>query len=48
MPGRLEPRHPSLSLTSGLVGVFGAIIQRAVLSMLHARQAAAQGRTIAF
>ena len=38
MPGRLEPLHPSLALTGGLMGVFGAIIQIAVLPMLHVGQ----------
>jgi hypothetical protein len=38
VPGRLEPLHPSLALTSRLVGVFGAVVQRAVLPMLYARE----------
>jgi hypothetical protein len=47
MPRRLEPLHPSLSLTQGLVGVLGAIVQIGVLPMLQARQELPLGRPIA-
>jgi hypothetical protein len=45
--GRLEPRHPSLVLTCGVVGAFGAIVEIAELPMLHARQELPLGGSIA-
>ena len=35
MTGRREPPHSPFPLTGGLMGVFGAIIEIAVLPMLH-------------
>jgi hypothetical protein len=42
-----EPLPPSLSLPGGLVGVFGAIIEVAVLPVLDTRQELARGGTVA-
>ena len=36
MAGRLEPPHRPFPLTGGLMGVFGTIIEGAMLPMLHA------------
>ncbi len=44
---RFEALHTSLPLTRGLVGVFGTVVQRAVLSMFHIRQDLANRRPIA-
>src|SRR5262245_478232 len=38
MPGGLEPLHAPLPLAGGLVGVFGAIVEIAMLAMFHPRQ----------
>jgi hypothetical protein len=38
LPWRLEALHASFPLARGLVRVFGAIIEIAMLPMLHARQ----------
>ena len=38
VPGGLEPLHASLPLTCGLMRVLGAIIEVAVLAVLHPRE----------
>jgi hypothetical protein len=38
MPGGLEPLHAPLPLAGGLVAVFGAIVEIAMLAMFHPRQ----------
>jgi len=38
VPRGLEPLHPSLPLAGGLVGVFGTIIEVAVLAVFHPGQ----------
>jgi hypothetical protein len=43
----LEARNPALLLAGGLVGVFRAVVQIAMLAVLHARQELALGRSIA-
>jgi hypothetical protein len=47
LPWGLESLHPSFPLTRGLGGVFGTVVQIAVLPMVHTRQDLTQGRTIA-
>jgi len=47
VPGRLEPLHTPLPLTSGLVRVLSTVVQVPVLPMLHARQELAHGRAVA-
>jgi hypothetical protein len=47
VPGRLEPLHPALALTGGLVGIFGTIVQVTVLPMCHARHGLPLGGLIA-
>lgn len=44
----LEPLHAPFPLPGGLMGVFGPIVQIAVLAVFHARQYFPLGRTIAF
>ena len=43
----LEPLHPPFALAGGLVGVFGAIVQIAVLPMFHSGQHLALRRAVA-
>ncbi len=37
MPGGLKPLHPPLPLTGGLVRIFCAVVEIAVLAMFHPR-----------
>jgi hypothetical protein len=46
LSGRLEPLHPSFALTRRLMGIFGAIVEIAVLPMFHARQELSLGGSI--
>jgi hypothetical protein len=46
LAGRLEPLPPWFALTRRLMGVLGAIIERAVLAMCHARQELARGGSV--
>jgi hypothetical protein len=43
----LEPLHPALSLAGGLMRIFRAVVQIAMLAMLDARQELTLGRPIA-
>jgi hypothetical protein len=43
----LEPPHGTFPLTGGMMGIFGAIIQVAVLPMLHTGEDLPCGRAIA-
>jgi hypothetical protein len=47
MPSGLEPLHPSFPLSRGLMGVFGMVVQIAVLPMFHAGQGLALGSSVA-
>ena len=44
---RLEALHPPLPLAGGLVGVLGAVVEIAVLAVLHTRQELVLRRPIA-
>ena len=48
VPGGFEPLHASFPLARRLVGVFGAVVEIAMLAMLHARPHLPLGGTIAF
>ena len=48
MPSRLEPLHASLPLAGRLMGVFGAVVEVAVLAMFHPRQDLALRGAVAF
>jgi hypothetical protein len=43
-----KPLHPPHALTGRLVGILGAVVEIAVLAMLHTREHFPLGRTIAF
>jgi hypothetical protein len=43
----LEPQHSAPALAGGLMRIFRAVVQIAMLAMLHARQELALGRPIA-
>jgi hypothetical protein len=45
VPGRFDPLPPSSPLTGRLVGVFGAVVQVAMLAVFDTGQELAQGRT---
>ena len=47
VPDRLEALHDPLAFARGLVRVFGAVIEIPALTMFHARQAVALGRSVA-
>jgi hypothetical protein len=46
VPWRLEPLHPPFALARRLVGVFGAIVQIAMLPMFHTGQHLALGGAV--
>jgi hypothetical protein len=48
MAGRFEPSHLSLSLPSGLMRYFGAVVDPLVLTMLNARHELRFGGSVAF
>jgi hypothetical protein len=48
VPRRLESAHRPFPLASRLVGIFRAVVERAMLPMFHARQDLPRGRAIAF
>jgi hypothetical protein len=48
MSRRLQPLHESFSLAGGLVGIFGAIVQIAILPMFHTGPYRAVGIAVAF
>jgi hypothetical protein len=48
MPRGFEPLHPPFPRARRLVGVFGAVVEIAILARLHARQHLPLGRPIAF
>jgi hypothetical protein len=47
MPSGLEPLHPSVPLSRGSMGVFGTVVQIAVLPMFHVGQGLALGSSVA-
>jgi hypothetical protein len=48
MSRRLKPLHAALPLAGGLMGVLGAVVQVAMLTMFHTREALVLDRTVAF
>jgi hypothetical protein len=48
MPGRFEPLHTTLPLARGLMGIFGAVVQRAMLTVFHTWENLPLGCAIAF
>jgi hypothetical protein len=47
MSKRFEPLHAALTFTGGPMGVLTAVIEIAALTMCHARQHLALGRSVA-